>query len=77
MTFALQCYPDRLDYVDNVLGFSAQLLTREAASLTDPQVVSLLVQLLTVPLENVALNILRVIFSFFCSNAVSWHISPT
>lgn len=58
LEFAISCYPGRLDYVDHVLGFVVQLMTR-VEDRANPNIVRLLVRLLTVPLDSLALEILN------------------
>jgi vacuolar protein sorting-associated protein 35 len=58
--FALKNYPGRLDYVDNVLSFCAQFMEKAVGGRErlDAQSSSLVLELLSKPLESLALNVL-------------------
>ena len=50
-------YPDRVDFVDNVLGFSVEIMQKAGGSV-DGKAVKLVTELLSVPLEALLLRIL-------------------
>lgn len=58
--FALKNYPGRLDYVDNVLSFCAQFMEKAVGGRErlDAQSSSLVLELLSKPLDTLALNVL-------------------
>jgi vacuolar protein sorting-associated protein 35 len=59
--FALKNYPGRLDYVDNVLSFCAQFMEKAVGSRDrlDSESSALVLELLSKPLETLALNVLH------------------
>jgi len=61
LNFSNSCYPNRLDYIDHILGFSAQVLGRlvGAGSKVPPESEDLVQKLLTTPLETLALKVLK------------------
>jgi vacuolar protein sorting-associated protein 35 len=61
LNFSNSCYPNKLDYVDHILGFSAKVLGRlvGAGSKVPPESEDLVKQLLTTPLETLALAVLQ------------------
>lgn len=59
VNFATNCYPDRLNYIDNVLGFTATVLERAGRDKVDTKCVKQVVQLLSLPLESLSLKILE------------------
>ena len=62
MNFAASCYPERLNYVDDVLEFSVKCIT-DSGGLegleSDPVAVDNATQLLSLPLESISLKILE------------------
>lgn len=61
LNFATKVYPDRVDYVDNVLGFSTEILTRTGQPKAEPKAVKLVTELLSLPLEVLLLRILELV----------------
>jgi vacuolar protein sorting-associated protein 35 len=62
VNFASKCYPDRIEYIDNVLSFSAQTLEKAKANNggnLDSKCVKQVVELLSLPLEALSLKILE------------------
>eukprot|EP01006_Ploeotia_vitrea_P035991 TRINITY_DN65957_c0_g1_i1.p1 TRINITY_DN65957_c0_g1~~TRINITY_DN65957_c0_g1_i1.p1 ORF type:complete len:795 (-),score=534.20 TRINITY_DN65957_c0_g1_i1:64-2295(-) len=58
--FASSVYPDRLEYIDNTLGFAAQVLEKAGGKAgVEPGCVKYIRQLLTMPLESLGLRILK------------------
>eukprot|EP00298_Acanthocystis_sp_HF-20_P010084 c18665_g2_i1.p1 GENE.c18665_g2_i1~~c18665_g2_i1.p1 ORF type:complete len:778 (-),score=337.51 c18665_g2_i1:147-2480(-) len=51
LNFAIKCYPDRLDYVDHVLGFCAQLVSKVGSRKLEANGLKFIVQLLLLPVE--------------------------
>jgi len=51
LNFAIRCYPGRLDYVDHVLGFCSQLLSKLGTRKLDKAGIKFIVQLLLLPLD--------------------------
>lgn len=61
VNFASKCYPDRINYIDNVLGFSVKVLekaTKEKVQ-TDSKCTKQIVELLSLPLDSLSLQILN------------------
>lgn len=52
LNFAIKCYPERLDYVDHVLHFCSQLLSKLGTRKLDRAGVKHIVQLLLLPLDS-------------------------
>lgn len=59
LSFALQCYAGRLDYVDHCLAFCSQLLGQVVTGQLDSGSVRQVEKLLTVPLESLSLQVLN------------------
>lgn len=61
LNFSNSCYPGKLDYVDHILGFSAQVLGRlvGAGSKVPAESEEFVQTLLTTPLETLSLNVLK------------------
>lgn len=60
VNFASKCYPERVQYIDSVLGFSVKVLekaTKEKVQ-QDSKCVKQVVELLSLPLESLSLKIL-------------------
>ena len=57
LNFSTKVYPDRVDFVDNVLGFSVEIM-QKAGSAVDNKAVKLVTELLSLPLEALLLRIL-------------------
>ena len=53
-------YPDRVDFVDNVLGFSVEIM-QKAAGNVDGKAIKLVTELLSVPLDALLLRILALV----------------
>jgi vacuolar protein sorting-associated protein 35 len=58
LNFATKVYPERLDYVDNVLGFSVTILQKSGNSTVPRECVKQTVELLSLPLSVLLLQIL-------------------
>jgi len=58
VNFASKCYPDKLDYVDHVLAFSAAVLEKAGREKIDNKCVKQVVELLSLPLDALSLRIL-------------------
>lgn len=58
VNFASKCYPERIEYIDNVLSFSRQSLDKAGADKLDNKCVKQVVELLSLPLEALSLKIL-------------------
>lgn len=59
VNFASSVYPERIDYVDHVLGFSVQVLEKTGNPKVDPGCVKYVTQLLTLPIQSLLLSILE------------------
>jgi vacuolar protein sorting-associated protein 35 len=59
LTFALQCYPGHLDYVDHCLSYCAKLLGEVVTENLDASSIRQVEKLLTVPLESLSLQVLN------------------
>jgi vacuolar protein sorting-associated protein 35 len=59
LSFALQCYSGRLDYVDHCLAFCSKLLGQVTDGALDAQSVRQVEKLLTIPLETLSLQVLN------------------
>ena len=58
MTFALKCYPGRMDYVNYCLGMCASVLSATQAGDLDSSSVAEVEELLSIPLSSLALKVL-------------------
>jgi vacuolar protein sorting-associated protein 35 len=58
MTFALKCYPGRLDYVNYCLGMCASVLSATKSTELDENSIVEVEELLTIPLSSLALKVL-------------------
>eukprot|EP00456_Euglypha_rotunda_P081987 TRINITY_DN803_c0_g1_i5.p1 TRINITY_DN803_c0_g1~~TRINITY_DN803_c0_g1_i5.p1 ORF type:complete len:714 (+),score=128.95 TRINITY_DN803_c0_g1_i5:239-2143(+) len=58
VNFATKCYPERIDYIDHVLGFSNEVLTKTGKPKVETKCVKHVTQLLTLPLDSLGLRIL-------------------
>ena len=58
LNFSTKVYPDRVDYVDNVLGFSVEIMQKAGGSV-DHKAVKLVTELLSLPMEALLLRILQ------------------
>lgn len=58
VNFASKCYPKRLDFIDNVLGFSVKVLEKSGKEAVDAKCVKQVVELLSLPLDSLSLQIL-------------------
>jgi len=58
VNFASNVYPERIDYIDNVLGFSVQVLEKQGRVKVETDCVRYVMELLTLPLESLGLKIL-------------------
>eukprot|EP00937_MAST-01D_sp_MAST-1D-sp2_P003658 g3658.t1 len=59
LSFALQCYKGRLDYVDHCLAFCSKLLTEVSSGALDAANARQVEKLLTIPLETLSLQVLN------------------
>eukprot|EP00457_Paulinella_chromatophora_P001420 gb/GEZN01001422.1/.p1 GENE.gb/GEZN01001422.1/~~gb/GEZN01001422.1/.p1 ORF type:complete len:813 (-),score=157.46 gb/GEZN01001422.1/:626-2872(-) len=59
VNFATKVYPDRIEYIDNVLTFSVTVLQKSEQKQVKGSPVALVTQLLTLPLESLQLRILE------------------
>jgi len=58
--FAARCYPDHLNYVDSVLDYAVRAITESGATVIDgDKAVDAATQLLSLPLESIALRVLE------------------
>jgi vacuolar protein sorting-associated protein 35 len=63
INFASKVYPDRLQYLDNVLEFTASIMKQKTSpGQMDAKSSKLIAQLLTVPLDTVGLNVFNLRF---------------
>ena len=58
LNFATKVYPDRVDFVDNTLGFSVEIMQKAGGSV-DHKAVKLVTELLSLPMEALLLRILQ------------------
>ena len=58
LNFSTKVYPDRVDFVDNVLGFSVEIM-QKAGGNVDGKAVKLVTELLSLPMEALLLRILQ------------------
>jgi len=58
VNFATKVYPERMEYIDNVLGFSNEVLKKTGAPKVETKCVKHVIQLLTLPLDSLGLRIL-------------------
>eukprot|EP00299_Pterocystis_sp_00344_P019154 c952_g1_i1.p1 GENE.c952_g1_i1~~c952_g1_i1.p1 ORF type:complete len:798 (-),score=170.57 c952_g1_i1:105-2498(-) len=76
LNFAIKCYPDRLDYVDHVLAFCSQLLSKLGTKKLDKAGVAHIVKLLLLPLDAYK-NILVVLDLTNFADLMSFLDRPT
>ena len=58
MTFALKCYPGRLDYVNHCLGMCSSVLSDTKTGELDDSAIVEIEELLSIPLSSLALKVL-------------------
>lgn len=58
VNFASKCYPDRIEYIDHVLGLSVKVLEKTGVDKVDSKCVKHIVELLCLPLDSLSLAIL-------------------
>jgi len=84
INFASKVYPDRLDYMDDVLAFSIEIVQKKRDQL-DSKCAKHIVRLLTVPLETVSLNVFHLrnysgvmeFLSFDMRRQAAWAIAKS
>lgn len=59
VNFATKCYPERLQYIDQILAFSVTVLEKAGREKVGPKCIKQVVQLLSLPLESLSLKILE------------------
>eukprot|EP00467_Chlorarachnion_reptans_P007745 CAMPEP_0114519152 /NCGR_PEP_ID=MMETSP0109-20121206/18843_1 /TAXON_ID=29199 /ORGANISM="Chlorarachnion reptans, Strain CCCM449" /LENGTH=793 /DNA_ID=CAMNT_0001699857 /DNA_START=24 /DNA_END=2405 /DNA_ORIENTATION=- len=59
LNFSSKCYPEKLEYADHVLGFTADVLSKAGTTELDAACTNLVKSLLTAPLETMQLAVLQ------------------
>uniref|UniRef100_A0A7S0D096 Vacuolar protein sorting-associated protein 35 n=1 Tax=Amorphochlora amoebiformis TaxID=1561963 RepID=A0A7S0D096_9EUKA len=59
LNYSSKCYPEKLEYADHVLGYTADVLSRMAGSGLEPACTRIVKSLLTAPLETMQLAVLN------------------
>jgi len=59
LNFSSKCYPEKLEYADHVLGFTADVLSKSGTESLDDACTKIIKSLLTAPLETMQLAVLQ------------------
>lgn len=58
MKFSIQCYPDNIEYVNDILKACCKLMSKQAEADIDEESLKSIVKLLTIPLNSLSIQVL-------------------